>query len=526
MGDTLLAQLELLDHPPAGAVAGDDGHLDPVERQLLEGEAQHHHRGLGGQPVTGHRLVDPVADEGVLERAALDRRQRDLARRTGPRRRCRTRTRSPSDARAHGRRNGPRSWPCPRGSWASRRDGAPTAPASPGTGSGPRTTRCSRPRSGSAARTRTRSARAGSPSCPGRSPAQHLAQRGQQQRRRCGAGPCAPCTRSARPFRPAAPPRHRSRCRSRSADDRRTAASSRPGREIVGDPDRRQLGQSVARGATSSQAHGLETVLEPPATCMVARPRRLESFVEQGPEPGVQGVDHGDRRGVVVQPTAVRLDVPGRAGSDRDTTTTAPRRSARGPAPPPSGGPTPAGPPGTSASRCRRRRPASRRRRPRSLRATSPCRRRDRASPSRRRSERSSLRTPVDVSAWTRAIIGGDGWARQHGVGIEGLAPRCLDGDHLRPEAPATSHIRSRTARSPRPPRRRPDGRSSRTPPPSPPTRWRSPGRSTRCRSGTRRAGARTSRPTESGIRDRGGRAAGGPGRRRPRDRDWTVPAP
>ena len=76
-GDALLAQAELLDHPPAGRVAGDDGDLHPVQREVLEGEAeQHHDRRLGHVAVAGLGLVDPVADVGVLERAALDRWRR------------------------------------------------------------------------------------------------------------------------------------------------------------------------------------------------------------------------------------------------------------------------------------------------------------------------------------------------------------------------------------------------------------------------------------------------------------------
>ena len=47
---------------------------DRLERVLQE----HDHR-LGHQALAGDRLVDPVADEGRLQRSALDRRQRDLA---------------------------------------------------------------------------------------------------------------------------------------------------------------------------------------------------------------------------------------------------------------------------------------------------------------------------------------------------------------------------------------------------------------------------------------------------------------
>ncbi len=47
--------------------------------ELFEGKAQDRHRRLGSEPLAGHGLVHPVADEGILERAPLDRRQRDLA---------------------------------------------------------------------------------------------------------------------------------------------------------------------------------------------------------------------------------------------------------------------------------------------------------------------------------------------------------------------------------------------------------------------------------------------------------------
>ena len=66
------------DDPAAGPVAGDDGHLQPVQAQVLEGEAGHHDQRLGHVAVAGVGLVDPVADVGVLERPPLDARQVDL----------------------------------------------------------------------------------------------------------------------------------------------------------------------------------------------------------------------------------------------------------------------------------------------------------------------------------------------------------------------------------------------------------------------------------------------------------------
>ena len=78
-GDAFLPQVELLGHPPARLVAGDDRHLQPVQSQVLEGEPEHDSGRLGRIPVPGHRLVDPVADIGVLERAPLDAGDVDLA---------------------------------------------------------------------------------------------------------------------------------------------------------------------------------------------------------------------------------------------------------------------------------------------------------------------------------------------------------------------------------------------------------------------------------------------------------------
>ena len=47
-----------------------------------------------------------------------------------------------------------------------------------------------------------------------------------------------------------------------------------------------------------------------------------------------------------------------------------------------------------------------------------------------------SLRTPVDVSAWTTAITFGESMGGKDGVGIERLAPWCLDGNHDRSQSP------------------------------------------------------------------------------------------
>src|SRR5690606_23150069 len=79
LGDAFVADLELLDDAPAGAVAGDDRDLDAVQVQLLEREPGDHHDGFGNVALAGVPLVDPVADVGALERAPLQRRQVDLA---------------------------------------------------------------------------------------------------------------------------------------------------------------------------------------------------------------------------------------------------------------------------------------------------------------------------------------------------------------------------------------------------------------------------------------------------------------
>ena len=53
------------------------------------------------------------------------------------------------------------------------------------------------------------------------------------------------------------------------------------------------------------------------------------------------------------------------------------------------------------------------------------------ASPFWRPTLSTSLRTPVEVSAWTRAITAGVGWAATSWSGLEGLAPGRVDPDHL-----------------------------------------------------------------------------------------------
>ena len=114
-GDPLLAQTQLLHDPPAGAVAGHDGDLDSVQAEVLEREAQDRRRGLRCEALTGHGLIDPVADKGILERASLDRRQGDLAHEPLPHEDPEPVARCPSGARVLAPRTGRRSWHGPQG---------------------------------------------------------------------------------------------------------------------------------------------------------------------------------------------------------------------------------------------------------------------------------------------------------------------------------------------------------------------------------------------------------------------------
>lgn len=76
---SLIAKPELLGHPSACGIAGDDGRLDPMEMEFLEGEAGNHDEGLRNVPTTGLSFVDPIPDVGVLERSSLDRVEVDLS---------------------------------------------------------------------------------------------------------------------------------------------------------------------------------------------------------------------------------------------------------------------------------------------------------------------------------------------------------------------------------------------------------------------------------------------------------------
>ena len=76
LGDALVADPELLDHPAAAGVAGHDADLDAVQQQLLERELQHHHHGLGDVGVAGMALLwavglSPTSQLIVVALAAL-----------------------------------------------------------------------------------------------------------------------------------------------------------------------------------------------------------------------------------------------------------------------------------------------------------------------------------------------------------------------------------------------------------------------------------------------------------------------
>ena len=62
-----MGEAELLGHPGAGPVARVAAYLDALHAVHLESHARQRRRRLGGQPVIGVRLADPVADlPGIL----------------------------------------------------------------------------------------------------------------------------------------------------------------------------------------------------------------------------------------------------------------------------------------------------------------------------------------------------------------------------------------------------------------------------------------------------------------------------
>ena len=86
------------------------------------------------------------------------------------------------------------------------------------------------------------------------------------------------------------------------------------GQAILGDYHRRQLGQPVALLGEQFEAALDEAVLQLVATRLVAGLGVFEALLEHHAEPGVEAVDHGDGRRVVVRPGATAGDVLGDHG--------------------------------------------------------------------------------------------------------------------------------------------------------------------------------------------------------------------
>ena len=74
--DTFLAHSDLAQHRARRLAAHEMHRIDAVHRELLEAEAQHGARGLGGEPLPPLGLGDPEAQlraaVGIVERAQLD----------------------------------------------------------------------------------------------------------------------------------------------------------------------------------------------------------------------------------------------------------------------------------------------------------------------------------------------------------------------------------------------------------------------------------------------------------------------
>src|SRR5215212_5180895 len=79
LGETFAADVELLHDASAVGIARNDADLEPVQLQLLEGEAHQHDDGLGDVRLTGAFTVDPVADGRALQSTARDVVEIDLA---------------------------------------------------------------------------------------------------------------------------------------------------------------------------------------------------------------------------------------------------------------------------------------------------------------------------------------------------------------------------------------------------------------------------------------------------------------
>ena len=74
-----LADAEHFHHPAAVGVARHDADLQAVEVELVEGEPADDGDAFGDVAIAGVALVDPVADDAALERAAHDVVEVDLA---------------------------------------------------------------------------------------------------------------------------------------------------------------------------------------------------------------------------------------------------------------------------------------------------------------------------------------------------------------------------------------------------------------------------------------------------------------
>src|SRR5215207_4621792 len=79
LGEALAPDVEFLDDPPAVGVARNDADLEPMELQLLEGEAHEHGYRLGDVGLTGTLAVDPVTHGCALQRATRDVVEIDFA---------------------------------------------------------------------------------------------------------------------------------------------------------------------------------------------------------------------------------------------------------------------------------------------------------------------------------------------------------------------------------------------------------------------------------------------------------------
>src|ERR1700691_6382301 len=76
--DALVAEPELLHHPPGRGVLRPDGRLQPVHAHDPEAVVDRHRQRGGDDPLARERLVDPVADLAGPGRSPDDRPDREL----------------------------------------------------------------------------------------------------------------------------------------------------------------------------------------------------------------------------------------------------------------------------------------------------------------------------------------------------------------------------------------------------------------------------------------------------------------